>query len=430
MKIFCIAVFMIIILFMLHKNKGMGSMYNGILIGGFVYYGFVPLLNELNKNGLMKKNNYYVDMDTEKYIMIYFMIIIFFCFFYLSSNGYFNKRNYVFAPANGRFAQIFKAAGFFCLIVGGLSLALFFAALGGISTALSVAEKARSFTTSLTDFMPYYASLLIIPARLVMVAPYFFCALTYMKGKRYRIYTIISLVLAVLFCLFNAGRAPLLALILCFVVPIMLKMNIRYAWTIIMIIGVVSMPLLDVLDQLYVYFQKGTFELTGINLASYLNQFSYPINNVFHAFDIGNKYGYRFGKDFITCVLDILPGFTFEPSYVPTSEFIGGARWKVTGGTPNDIITLSILEFHVLGLVIVPWVLGKISKFVDEFTHNCTDIRVSRILAAVMAVNSFLMVANSDPVAIFRAFIMWMIPLTMVLSTTKERKNRGQVYNE
>lgn len=427
MKIICIIVFIIVIFAIMHKSHEMGSMYNGILVGGLVYYGLVPLINEINKDSIYyTSSNYYINMGTGKYIAIYFMIIVFFFFFFLANNGTFNKRNYINVPNVKKFYKYLEMFGFFCLIVGGSSLLLFFAALGGVSQALTIAERARSFATSLTDYMPYYASLLIIPARLVMVAPYFFWALIYLsdrKKKRYKILMIASFVLAVLFCMFNAGRAPLLAMALCVVVPIMLNKNIRHTWLYIMIIGIISLPLLDVLDQLYVYWQKGTFELGEAKYLSYLSQFSYPINNVFHAFDIGKKYGYRFGQDFVTCILDILPGFTFEPSYVATSEYMAGPRWRVAGGTPNDIITLSILEFHILGVVILPWALGKISKFVDEFTRECNDERVGRVLSTVLAVNSFLMISNADPVAIFRAFTMWLIPMVMILSRAKIRKN-------
>ena len=432
-KIFCIIIFIIIAGVMLHKTRGTGSMYNGILVGGLVYYGVVPFFNEINKDEIFKSDNYYVNMGTGKYVVTYLMIIVFFFFFFLSNNSSLKRRKYINVPDEKRLYKFLKFVAYYCFIVGGASLFMFFGALGGISQALEISEKARSFATSLTDYMPYYASLLIIPARLIMVAPYCFWALSYLterKKRRYRILTVTSFVFAVLFCLFNAGRAPLLAMILCIVIPVMLNKRIKHTWLLIMLIGVAAMPLLDVLDQLFVYWQSGEFELEETNYFSYLSQFSYPINNVFHAFDIGNEYGYRYGKDFITCILDMLPGFTFEPSYEGTSEYMAGPRWRVAGGTPNDIITLALLEFHVLGLLIMPLVLGKISRFVDEFTGGCRDKRTGRVLSTVITVNSFLMVGNADPVAIFRAFTLWIIPMVMVLSTSKIRNNRGQVYNE
>lgn len=407
-------------------------MYNGILIGGLVYYGIVPLINELNKDILTNRANSYIYMDTDKYVTVYFGIIVFFLVFFISNNGYIHKKSFVYVPDDQKLTVFMKNLGNFCLIVGGCSLVLFFAALGGLSAALRIAEQARSFSTSLTDFMPYYASLLVIPARLVTVAPFCYWTLIYLSGNNsnnYKICLVVSFVFSFLFYLFNAGRAPILAMVLCIVVPIMLNMNIKHAWIYIIIAGIIALPILDVLDQFFVYMQTGIFKLGEFNYASYIRQLSYPINNVFHAFDIGNIYGYRWGKDFITGILDIIPGLNFELSYVPTSQYYGGVNWKYTGGTPNDIITLSVLEFNILGYIIVPLVLGKTAKFVDEFVRGFSDIRICRVLATFFSVNSFLLISNADPAAVFRGFILWLIPLAMLMTRNKKRNCENEIKN-
>lgn len=422
-KLLFMGAFILFILLILRKNNGMGSMYNGIMIGGLVYYGVVPLVMNLCKENIVQRSNSFLYKSTSEYFEAYFIIIVFFSVFFVSYNGFVRKKEITcMHQIEKKFNKYLKKTGYICLILGGGSLVLFFAALGGVSSALAISERARSFSTALTDFMPYYASLLVVPARLVTVAPFCFWCLHYSYNGKYKAHIIISFVLTLLFYLFNAGRAQILAMALCIVVPIMLNMKLRHAWRYIIVIGFTSLPLLDVLDELFVYMQTGTFELGEIDYLSYISQFSFPINNVFHAFEIGDTYGYRLGQDFITCILDFIPGLSFEPSYIPTSIFYGGDTWKITGGTPNDLITLSILEFHMLGVIIVPLVLGKISKFVDEFIRTCSDIRISRVCATVVAVYSFLLIQSADPVAIFRAFILWMFPLVMYLSRTRVKK--------
>ena len=426
MKLFCIVFFIVVLICMLYRNKGTASMYNGVLIGGLIYYGIVPLISEIYKSSMEYSYTYYLNMDTYSYIFTYMYITAFFCIFFISSKGYILNRSYVYVANENKLSKYMKLIGYSSLILGGISLLLFFKALGGLSSALSIAEQARSFAISLTDFMPYFASLLVIPARLVTVAPFCFWVLIYLNGRkgkiRYQKYMLLSIVLAALFYLFNAGRAPILAMILCFVVPVMKNMKIKHAWLYTFIIGIAAMPLLDVLDQLFVYMQKGTFDMGETDYLHYLNQFTYPINNAFHAFDIGRTFGFRWGRDFVTAVLDFVPGLSFEPSYIPTSAYIGGPHWHITGGTPNDIITLSILEFHIFGFLIVPFVLGKISKFADEFIRGCPSVKAGRVLATVVAVYSFLMVANADPYAIFRAFILWLTVLSMMLSKSRQKK--------
>lgn len=425
MKYVFIITFIVVMLFILRQNKKVVGMYSGIIFSGTLYYGIVPLLIQIFGNEMNISSIYFVYKGTYDYIFSYLSLIIFFVVFYISSKLDVVKRDYIIIADKNKSVKYLNKFGIFCLLIGGVSLLGFFAALGGISSALQIAEKARSFSTSLDDFMPYYASLLVVPARLVTVAPYCFWSLLYLqedKKEKTRVYLIISYVLTVMFYLFNAGRAQIIMLILCIIIPIFFNRGITHPWRCIIIIGCLSLSLLDVMDALFVYMQTGEFVLKETNYLDYLKQFAYPINNVFHAFNIGNIFGYRLGKDYFTVFLDLVPGLSFEPSYVVTSQYFSGEKWRILGGTPNDLVTISILEFHVLGLIIVPFVLGKIAKFVDEFVCGYGDIRVKRVLSTVLAVNSYLLVSSADPIAVFRGFIMWMLPLIFVLSKYKQKR--------
>ena len=76
-------------------------------------------------------------------------------------------------------------------------------------------------------------------------------------------------------------------------------------------------------------------------------------------------------------------------------------------------------------MIIIPLVLGKISKLTDEILFSFNDKRIARVLSTVIAVYSFLMVSNADPYSIFRAFILWMIVLVVLVSKTKKPLKRG-----
>ena len=81
---------------MLYRNKGTASMYNGVLIGGLIYYGIVPLISEIYKSSMEYSYTYYLNMDTYAYIFTYMYITAFFCIFFISSKGYILNMSYVY----------------------------------------------------------------------------------------------------------------------------------------------------------------------------------------------------------------------------------------------------------------------------------------------------------------------------------------------
>lgn len=422
MKFAFIISFICFAIILLNKKSTIAGMYQGIIFGGLLYYGIVPFILERFPEISNYGSTYYVQTrNTYEYLHVYLCIFVFYLIYCLSYRINFTQRKTIYKAKNDLLIKYLRMMGLLCFYVGGVSLVGFFGALGGLSNALAIAEKARSFNTALTDFMPYRASLLVVPARLITVAPFCFWSLKYlMTEERDRRsqnkYMVISFALAALFYMFNAGRAQIAMILLCVFVPILKNRGIKCVWPWLILICCVSLPTLDILDNLFVYLQTGEFNEIQIDYFSYVKQFRYPVNNMFNAFDIGKKYGFRWGQDFVTAILDLVPGLSFEPSYVPTSKYLVGADWTILGGIPNDIITFSILQFHVCGLIIIPFILGKITRAIDEIMEGIENQRVRTILSTLLAVNSYLLIASADFVAIFRAFIMLVIPFAIYKS--------------
>ncbi len=429
MKFAIIILFIFFCLIARRKKKFVG-IFEGIIFGGLLYYGIIPFIIELFPHEIRYNRYFYVLTEgIGEYFTSYICIFVFFATFILSYKSSSSSRKKVYSIETSLDTDRLKTnlyrMGLFCFYVGGISLILFFVALGGISNALSLGETVRGFQTDLADYMSYTTSLLVIPARLVTVAP--FCLWGYLcfaqggiKQLSIKLYILISFILSLFYYLFNAGRAPLVAFMLCIFVPILNSKGKRHIWKFLILLGCICLPLLDIMDALFVYLQRGSFGKLDFNYFSYVSQFRAPINNVFYAFDIGNTYGYRWGSDFITVFLDFLPGIFFEPSYIPTSEFLGGVNWKSTGGVPNDIVTFSILQFHIFGLVLIPFVLGHLAKRIDGLIESIDNAKASVVFSTVLAVNSFLLVGNSDFVAIVRAFTLILIPATIMLSCKRK----------
>lgn len=402
--------------------------YKGFVFGGLLYYGIVPFIyivsgqiNELTSSGPQNK-------EIIDYFYSYFLLIIFFLTLYYT----YEKRNAVYKKRaiNKSLNSIILEKksliiGIVCLILGGISLLLFFKAFGGTLLALALAEELRSNSTNFSDYIPHQYAILVIPARLITAAPFLlWTADVLKKGTHFwtRVLFVLSAVLALFFYLFYAGRAPLIMFVLCLIIPLIYG-RIKHLWTLIIISGFLSIPFLGVLDELFLYFSTGSFELEDMDYLQFLRQFIYPIQNVLYSFDIANIYGYRFGKDFVLDILGFIPGLDFGASYYVTSEFYGGSTWEITGGTPNDIVTYSILQFSVLGIVIFPIVLGNLFSKIDYYLSIYKNDRVKRILSTLLAFNVFLFVSNADFVSVLKGALLVVVPYVL-LSSIKCRNEK------
>lgn len=423
LSIFILLFIGIMLFILLNGGKNYVGAYKGFIFGGLLYYGIVPFIyivsgkiNDLISEGPQNKG-------LTDFFLSYLLLILFFVIIditYKKRNSHYQKKEVKYGIAPRQLKKSSLYIGFFCLIVGGFSLYLFFRAFGGTLLALALAEELRSNSTNLSDYIPHQYAILVIPARLITVAPFLLWSTYVLKqGSQWwlKVLIIVSSVLALLFYLFYAGRAPLIMFILCLVIPLLYG-RIKHLWTIIIISGFCAIPLLGVLDELFLYFSTGSFELEDMDYLRFLHQFTYPIQNVIYSFDIANIYGYRFGKDFILDILGFIPGLDFGASYYVTSEFYGGSTWEVTGGTPNDIITYSILQFSVLGIIIFPIVLGFIFSKIDYYLNYFENDRVKRILSTLLAFNVFLFVGNADFISVLKGALLVVVPF-VILSSIK-----------
>ena len=120
----------------------------------------------------------------------------------------------------------------------------------------------RSFNTNRTNYISGVAAILIIPARLITVAPFAFYILMQKKELKKKLnlicYFIISIVLSIMFYIYNAGRAPLMYFILSFAMIYVYKF-VKRPWKYVLIVAVLAMPILDVLDSFSIFLQQGTW---------------------------------------------------------------------------------------------------------------------------------------------------------------------------
>lgn len=326
--------------------------YSGITFGVLLYYIIEPIIIIANIDKMIELENkmgiwgnstitrLMVNQPIYYYIYALLMILIMIAFFNIFYSVNYNKNIEKSQKAleEDRFYKTIIIITYILFIIGAISLILFFKSFGTIKNALNYAEYFRSFSNDLSTMIGR-KSIFVISAKLITVVP--FLSLLILNDKKslsnkenivfIKMIFIISNILSVLYFLFNAGRAPMIIFGLCYLF-MFLKKRVKRAWTVIIGIGIISLPILDILDKIFIYLAKGSMKFNfSYDYLKYIYQFMYPFRSILNLLPIQNLYGINFGKDFIISFLDILPGVNFQPSYVNTSIYINGANWKVLG---------------------------------------------------------------------------------------------------
>ena len=428
---FLVGIYIIFNLSKKNKKNDFIGCYSGIAFGMLLYYCIVPILVIVNNKQIINQFPQAEQFITGKtYWELLFPIILVLIGFFIFNCAYnqSNKNNeiYKIEYSDEKLIKFSKLIGFFTLIVGGISLLVYFMALGGIRQAFSYAELFRAFSTDKTNYISGMATTLIIPARLVTVAPFaFYLLISEKKIKNkyiFKICLVISTILAIMYYIFNAGRAPLLCFLLSFALMYIYKF-IKKPLKLIIIISIFSLPLLDILDNLSLYLQLGTWEKMDINYISYIYQFMYPFKNIINMVNITNIYGFRFGQDFITSIIGMIPGINFPASYENTSLFYGGINWKLTGGTPNDLLTFSYIEFGIIGIPLIFGILGYVLGKVDRALKIIPQRTIKILLSTTMAIHIFTIIPTADFVSFIRGgFILIFLTIIVLNSYIKKEE--------
>jgi len=413
-----------------NKKNNIVGCYSGITFGIILYYCFIPTISLIF---IKKISVQYPDIEqfigSKNVLEMIFPIILILMGFFLYNCAYnqANKRSTLNNSEynSGKIRKISSMVGFFSLIIGGISLVIFIRAFGGVKQAFSYAETVRSFNTNLSDYVQGNIAILIIPARLVTVSPFaFFILLNEKETKNkviYRIFFAVSLVLAIIYFIFNAGRAPLLCFLLSFALVYIYKVK-KKPWKFIVVLAIVSLPILDVLDSFSLYLQSGNWRTSSSNYINYIYQFIHPFKNIVNMVNIVDIYGMRYGKDFVTAILGMIPGINFPTSYENTSIFFNGKDWRMVGGTPNDLVTFGYIEFGIVGVFLIFIILGYFSGVIDKIIKNMPDGDIKNFISTTMMIQILTIIPNADFISIVRGGFILIFISIIILNSYKRRK--------
>lgn len=428
-----IILYVLILLFsvaLLRKNNRIRTvnLYSGFIFGIIIYYIVVPIVLLIYKEDLMErypelqKNIYSSVFSTLLPIILITFTVIFFTVGYKVAYGKKKKVNQFYENVN---LNSIKFISHFTFIVGIISFALFISGFGGLTNAMRYAELNRSFSVSLSDLIDYRLALLFIPSRMITVAPFlYFYQLKNTRKLSTRILFAISFIVSIFYFLFNAGKGPLLAFLMPFGYVVLKKFK-KNAWRYVVVLGLFSLPLLEVLDRLFLFLANGYWTNKGIDFIKLLYQFIHPYRNISNVVNIINEFGYRYFKDFITGPLNLMPGVNFEKSYEITSRFYFGDIWESVGGVPNDLITFGFLQANFLGVIIFSLLVGYLFGVIDKHLRDLNYGTAKELITSLLIISAFRLIPNADIEPFLRSnFIMILIPLAVIRYSKDNGLNR------
>lgn len=440
MYIFLVILYIILGIFMLWRliknnkqNKTLGS-YSGIVFGMTLYYSIIPIMTMLNINQLSSRfvmvENYIANKEWTRFMYVFFLIVISFISLELGYKLKIKKKQDIQEKSeiqkynDEKKVTILKVITWILFVIGAICIIIFFIGFGGVGKALEYGNTGRSFASSPTDIIPYWISLLIIPARLITVCTFLFLWLDSIEHEKkyiYKVLAVVSFILSILFFLYNAGKTPLICFILSFIVAWAYKYT-KKVWTYIIPIAIIALPLLDVIDEVFAFLQKGVWNNINIDYLRYLNNFIYPFRNMLNLPEIIGQFGLSWGRDFITSILNFIPGVQFPISYENISMFYAGENWRAVGGVPSDLITFLYTQFGAIGLPFLFAILGFLLRKIDNALMHLSNKYAIRLIKVIICIQTFTIIASADFEALLRGQFILIILSILVLLTDINKK--------
>lgn len=409
-----------------NKENGFTGAYSGFMFSMIFYYIVIPFGLTYSKDSFYERDKYgfndivkfIFEKNPSDYIFAFFLTIVGLICFHLSyrynmlhfvKNTYRTLRGTIIKRVTDtNLTSIIKVFASISFIVGISSLLVHTVLVGGLSNALSLAESTRGFDVSLGDFN-YVASITKLSSRIITMSAILYLVLFFEEKSKKNIMMFgISLISSVYYYLLNAGRMPLLTFLVIFLY-IFLNQFMNNIWPKIILLGFLSLPLIDMLSYVFIYFQTGELQVTSFDLANYLRQLSPAYNQLVNIRDITDLYGYQYFTSILTDVLDMLPKIGFEQTYEVTSEYFNGPNWKDIGGVPNDVISFGYMQFGIIGVGITLSVWGKIMYYIDKNLRKIQNKNAQKVLSVAVATQVFQIAHAADIAPILKSNLIFLL---------------------
>ncbi len=419
------------------KLKGLGCE-AGFLFGMLIYHGIIPLLLLANQSSINYSRvvTFFYGASESGKIISFIGVFLGLLFFYCGTRlrfcvGSFHSRDIndtdVLDKTNIGFEnKALSTAALIIFIIGCVSFLVFIYGCGGISRMLSLAEISRSHVDSITNYgvskVYTYFSLL---AAFIPLSNILYTAKLYLQTDPAKLRTkfmfVFTLLMTVLYFLYNAGRAPMLlhGILLTF---LFLKKRVKHPWLVILCLAVIGLPLLDYLDSLFIYFNTGELAEINTNYIKYLTEFSDPAILTRNMNSILTEYGPQFFKYCITDIISLFPGVSMPMSYSIVSEYIRGSQWSMLGGIPTDVITYGFLQLGMIGVFFTMLFWGSLFSWIDSLIGKIINKEVRTVFSVALATSVFTIAASCDLYVILQRNINFVFGVAVLVYLNSRKK--------
>ena len=222
---------------------------------------------------------------------------------------------------------------------------------------------------------------------------------------------VVSTVFAIIFLIFDGGRAPILLFILPFLLETKALKNIKI--TKLIIIFLLCIPLLNLMDSVFIYLNYGYFEYTNADIVTtYVDQFGYPYSNFINRHNYIDYYDFRYYSDYLMWIENLIPESILNIFNITKTDnvllgvlnteyyinLIGNQR---TGGIPMDFLNLSFVQLGNISLLIGVIGLGFMSAYFDNIANFFKESKFS-VITYRLCISTLILFPNADPSVLAR----------------------------
>lgn len=326
-------------------------------------------------------------------------------------------------------------AGLMSLIVGIIAELTIANSLGGIFEAVSMGDKLRAFGSDNSRYIPQSRLFVMVLMVSSLASTYFYVyALRIYSRFSVKLLLLVSILASFFYLLINAGRLPVLLFALPFFIDFAFRKT-KHPFILVGLFSVLALILLKPLDNIFFYLSYGYVKESSISILSLINEFSFPYLNLLNVHRINTVYGFRWGIDFVTWIINIFPtpilkifGLTeITPGYTFITEYYMGSN--ALGGIPTDFITLLIRQFGFLGIVFGSPLIAILCRYMDKVIYK---INSKNFLFITLRISSimFVIVPYADLDSFVRnRYDMLMVLLFAILVSKIEDKAKVNRYS-
>lgn len=406
-------------IFLMHlKNRGI-SVSTTFHVVYLAYYFIIPpiMLILLDYTNLLSLHIIRFDFiantsERARYLSLLLSVIGYFLFLFVFRRNILSKKAKLSSideriyETNGLYSVLCKTGKIFS-VIGIVSFCIVIYELGGVTAMLTIAGSLRGYNVDISGNFSAVGAMCLAMTGFLFGAT--ICLISCRKKKRIGLWLAVDVFFLSLYLLYNQGRSPIVFFAVCVLYAYLKRKGVKETRIIGFFFGVALAVILGsgTLRAMLRSVSSGqVVELSLIdNIESTLSDLSYPYANILNAMDFVKKYGYRYFKDYLLWIPEILPSRLLSMigiSLPETQTMTGIVSYEYSkglpylGGVPVDFLTSGYFQGGLLGLILnsvfVLCLLRKLDAIMESFPKECASIKFWTCCTIALAVG-----INLDP---------------------------------